>query len=253
MLGSALLTAAMLTLLASALLGLVAAVARGSGRPRLATQPPVAEAGEETPAVGAAGGRVSLEATQMAGLWLATGFLVVALLGRTVAVGHAPWSNLHEFSQAFAAGVVVTFLLLARRHPIAGLAPLVALVAAALIGLALSLPARIDPLVPALQQPVLLTLHVGSAMVAYAITAVAFVAAVGEIVQRRAPPPRGARPPVRPFRRTGGCCTMRRKTRSSLLGAVDVMLKAFAPAFWRVPPAKSQRQQSKEYRQRKKE
>ena len=38
-------------------------------------------------------------------------------------------------------------------------------------------------MVPALQQPVLLTIHVGTAALAYAVSGVAFLAAVAEIAQ----------------------------------------------------------------------
>jgi cytochrome c-type biogenesis protein CcsB len=125
-------------------------------------------------------------AMAMGALLLGGGFLLVALIVRTVAAGHAPWSNLHETAIAFAFGVVAVYAALARRTPIGGLAPLVAIVAGALVGVALSQPGEILPLVPALQAPLLLTVHVGSAMLAYAIAAVAFVAALGELVQRRA-------------------------------------------------------------------
>lgn len=70
--------------------------------------------------------------------------------------------------------------------PIDRLAPWVALVAAALVAYALTLPTESLPLVPALQAPLLLTVHVGAAMLAYAVSGVAFVAAVGELAQRRA-------------------------------------------------------------------
>jgi cytochrome c-type biogenesis protein CcsB len=120
------------------------------------------------------------------GILLALALTAAAVVGRAILVGHAPWSNLHEFSLAFAATTLLTYVLLARSHPIAGLAPFVALLAAGLIGFALSLDDRVDPLVPALQQPVLLTVHVGTAMAAYAIAGVAFVAAVAEIGQRAA-------------------------------------------------------------------
>ncbi|HSK93119.1 MAG TPA: cytochrome c biogenesis protein CcsA [Candidatus Angelobacter sp.] len=121
-----------------------------------------------------------------AGMLVAGGLLTVALIARTIAVGHAPWSNLHEVSVAFATALVLVHLLMARRSPIGGLAPITALVAAGLVGFALSLPDRIDPLVPALQQPVLLTVHVGSAILAYALAGLGFAAAVGELVQRSA-------------------------------------------------------------------
>ncbi len=51
---------------------------------------------------------------------------------------------------------------------------------------ALVQPDEIRPLVPALQAPLLLTIHVGTAMLAYAIGAIAFAAAGGELVQRAA-------------------------------------------------------------------
>lgn len=119
-----------------------------------------------------------------AALLLGGGFLLVALIARTLAAGHAPWSNLHETAVTFAFGVVAVFAVLARRSPIAGLAPLVAALAASLVGVALWQPEEIRPLVPALQAPLLLTIHVGSAMLAYAIAGVAFVAAVAELLQR---------------------------------------------------------------------
>jgi ABC-type transport system involved in cytochrome c biogenesis permease subunit len=124
---------------------------------------------------------------RVAGGGLVVGFalLVMALVGRTILAGHAPWSNLHEFSIAFAAALVATHLFLARRHPIEGLAPFTALLAAGLVAFALGFDDEIDPLVPALQQPLLLTIHVGAAVLAYAISGVAFIAAAAEIGQVR--------------------------------------------------------------------
>ncbi|MGI8658130.1 MAG: cytochrome c biogenesis protein CcsA [Candidatus Limnocylindria bacterium] len=111
--------------------------------------------------------------------------LVAALVIRAVTIGHAPWSNLHEFSLAFATAIVASHLVLGRAHPIGGLAPVTALLAAGIVAFALGLDDRVDPLVPALQQPLLLTVHVGAAALAYAVSGVAFVAAAGEIVQQR--------------------------------------------------------------------
>jgi ABC-type transport system involved in cytochrome c biogenesis permease subunit len=105
---------------------------------------------------------------------------------RTIAVGHAPWSNLHEFSASFAAVVLAAYVVLERSLPLRRLAPVVAAVAASLLAFALTLDDRADPLVPALQQPFLLTVHVGSAVLAYSVSAIAFAAALGELLQRRA-------------------------------------------------------------------
>jgi cytochrome c-type biogenesis protein CcsB len=129
-----------------------------------------------------------------AALLLAGAFLLAALILRALLIGHAPWSNLHETAIAFAFGAVATYATLERRLPIRPLAPIVALVAAGLIWLALVQPDDVRPLVPALQAPLLLTVHVGTAMLAYAIGAVAFAAAAAELVQRRAGGSFGALP-----------------------------------------------------------
>jgi ABC-type transport system involved in cytochrome c biogenesis permease subunit len=122
---------------------------------------------------------------------------------RTLAVGHAPWSNLHEFSIAFAAALLGTYLALARSYPVSGLAPLAALLAAGLVGFALGLDDRVDPLVPALQQPLLLSIHVGSAALAYAVAGVAFLAAATELGQRASADGIGFLPPQSTLRLVG--------------------------------------------------
>ncbi|HUF05962.1 MAG TPA: cytochrome c biogenesis protein CcsA [Candidatus Binatia bacterium] len=143
------------------------------------------------PALGGGGGLAELPSGRgrlpllpLVGVGAGFALLLLSVLLRAILVGHAPWSNLHEFSIAFAAALLGAYLLLARANPIAGLAPLAALLAAGILGFALSLDDRVDPLVPALQQPLLLTVHVGSAALAYAVAGVAFLAAAAEIAQR---------------------------------------------------------------------
>ena len=111
---------------------------------------------------------------------LALALLVAALILRAVITGHAPWSNMYEFNQAFAAAILTSYLGLEHRLPIHSLAPLVALPAAGLIAYSLTLPAEVVPLPPALQTPFFLTVHVGSAVLAYGIAAIAGAAAVGD-------------------------------------------------------------------------
>ena len=175
---SALSVSALVTLLAAAAIGLGAALVTLARPPAAATEPPS----------GVPLAPVAPTATRLTngGLALGLALLLAALAMRTIAVGHAPWSNLHEFSLAFAAVMLASYLLLARAQPIGGLAPLAALLAAGLIGFGLTLDDRIDPLVPALQQPLLLTVHVGAAVAAYAVAAVAFLAAAAELGQRAA-------------------------------------------------------------------
>ena len=56
-------------------------------------------------------------------------------------------------------------------------------VALFLVGYAATLPATIEPLVPALDNAPLLTIHVAMAMISYGIFAISFAAAVGYLVQ----------------------------------------------------------------------
>jgi ABC-type transport system involved in cytochrome c biogenesis permease subunit len=167
-----------------ALVSLVAAVAAGIGAALVAPVPAAATVGAQV-ALGSPR-RALLQRAALGGLLGGLVLLAAALVGRTILVGHAPWSNLHEFSLAFATALLATYLLLARANPIAGLAPFAAALAAGLVIFALQFDDRVDPLVPALQQPVLLTVHVGTAVLAYAVAGVAFLAAVAEIGQARA-------------------------------------------------------------------
>ncbi|HEY6608946.1 MAG TPA: cytochrome c biogenesis protein CcsA [Candidatus Limnocylindria bacterium] len=170
-----LIIAALATLVATAAVGIGAALVVIARRAP-ATEPMIAATAGDAPTSAA---RITL-----AMLTVATVMLAASLVLRAIVAGHAPWSNLHEFSLAFATGLLVAYLLLARTYPIGGLAPLVALLAVGLVGFALSLDDRVDPLVPALQQPLLLTIHVGTAAAAYAVAGVAFLAAAAEIAQR---------------------------------------------------------------------
>ena len=178
---SLLLVVALVVLLATGAVGLAALAMAG----RVSAAALATEAG---PAAPTATADVGLRLRRLAPLGVAAAlfFLVAAVALRTILVGHAPWSNLHEFTIAFAAAMLGTYLLLLRSAPIASLAPLAALLAAGLVAIALGLDDRIDPLVPALQQPLLLTVHVGSAALSYAVAGVAFLAAAAELAQRAA-------------------------------------------------------------------
>jgi cytochrome c-type biogenesis protein CcsB len=171
-------------LIVGALASLVAAAGAGIAAAVVAPAPTAATEGGSVEVAPAR--RTLLRRAANAGLIGGLILLALALVARTILVGHAPWSNLHEFSLAFAAALLAAYLLLARAYPIAALAPLVAILAAGLIVFALRFDDRVDPLVPALQQPVLLTIHVGTAALAYAVAGVAFLAAVAELAQARA-------------------------------------------------------------------
>src|SRR3990170_3365866 len=118
-------------------------------------------------------------------VWTSLVLLGIGLLVRAYLVGRGPWGNLYEFSVAFAFGILAGYLYLGRRYPIRAIAFLPVGVATFLLGYAFTLPQDISPLVPALDNPPLLTIHVAMAMISYGILAVSFGAAVGYLVQGR--------------------------------------------------------------------
>jgi cytochrome c-type biogenesis protein CcsB len=115
--------------------------------------------------------------------WLAVGFLTAALAFRAIATGHGPFANMYEFSVAFAWGILAIFAWFDHRYhqPILGLVALP--LALALMLYATTIPSTIEPLVPALQNNVLLTVHVAVAIIAYGSFTIAFGAAVLYLVQ----------------------------------------------------------------------
>ena len=175
MLTDALLVAALLSLVSSALVGLISAAWLQVRGGEMATEPQLTVGGQ----------RPGVESVPHIAVWLGLGFLIAALSVRTFAAGRAPWANMYEFNQAFAAAILGAYLVMERRQPIRRLAPLAAVGAASLVAYTLTLPSQITPLPPALQTPFFLTVHVGSAMLAYGLYAFAAAAALGQIAQAR--------------------------------------------------------------------
>jgi cytochrome c-type biogenesis protein CcsB len=114
---------------------------------------------------------------------VAFGLLGVSLVLRAAVVGRGPWGNLFEFSEAFAFSILGGYLFLQRRYPIRSIGFIPTGVALALLLYASSLPPQVEPLVPALQNPPLLTIHVGMAVLSYGIFATSFAAGVGYLIQ----------------------------------------------------------------------
>ena len=111
-------------------------------------------------------------------------FLTASLAFRAVASGHGPFANMYEFSLAFVWGAVGIYLYFEFRYGLRTLALLVLAVSLGLMAYATTVPSAIDPLVPALQNDLLLTVHVAVAILAYGAFAVAFGAALLFLFQR---------------------------------------------------------------------
>jgi cytochrome c-type biogenesis protein CcsB len=110
-------------------------------------------------------------------------FLAAQVAARWSATGHAPLSNLYEFTAAFAFGIAAAYLAFEtymgnRRFGVLGL-PIVA----TMLGIASLFPNDITPLIPALQNGPLLTIHVSVMMLSYAVLTVSFCGAAVYLAQ----------------------------------------------------------------------
>jgi cytochrome c-type biogenesis protein CcsB len=113
--------------------------------------------------------------------WFGVVFQALAVLFRTIVSERGPYSNMYEFSLAFALAVAAIYLVFERMY---GVKQLGAIVVSISFGMCLyiwSLPANmreVEGLSPALQNQPLMTAHVSTAILAYATFAVSFAAAL---------------------------------------------------------------------------
>jgi cytochrome c-type biogenesis protein CcsB len=114
---------------------------------------------------------------------LGFGFLTLSLIARTIATGHGPFANQYEFSVAFAWGIVGVYLYFEQRYRTRSLGTLVMPLTALLLILATAMEKDVQPLVPALQNNLLLTIHVAIAILAYGTFAISCGAAVLYLIQ----------------------------------------------------------------------
>lgn len=116
--------------------------------------------------------------------WAAAAFLLVCLFARWRATEYAPWSNMWEFTVAFAGGVVACNIVFERWYGQRTLGAFVMPLPLAMMAVAAAFfPARVEPLVPALQSRGILAAHVGMMIVSYSALSVSFGAAATYIIQ----------------------------------------------------------------------
>jgi cytochrome c-type biogenesis protein CcsB len=112
-------------------------------------------------------------------------FAVVARIGAT---HRGPYSNMYEFSLAFVFAIMTMYLIFERVYGTRQLGAIVLPIAAGMSMYIWSLPRSLrenTDLIPALQNKPLMTVHVSSAIFAYATFAVSFAAAVFYLIQVR--------------------------------------------------------------------
>lgn len=116
---------------------------------------------------------------------LALACLTVSLVARMIVTGHAPFANQYEFGASFVWGILAVYVYFAWRYQVHVLAVLVLPLSVALLLYTSNLDQEVAPLIPALQNSLLLTLHVLAAVIAYGAAAVSFAAAVLYLVRDR--------------------------------------------------------------------
>lgn len=109
--------------------------------------------------------------------------LTASLVARTFATGHGPFANQYEFSIAFGWGVVAAYVYFEYRYHIRMLALIVLPLSVGMLLYAMTVGSEALPLVPALQNNLLLSLHVVVAIVAYGALAVACAGGVLYLIQ----------------------------------------------------------------------
>jgi cytochrome c-type biogenesis protein CcsB len=153
---------------------------------RLATAGAAAGGGDGSLGIG--GGSGAQLGANLAGYgtlfaWLSLAFLTASLIFRTIHTGHGPFANMYEFSVAFAWGALGAYLVFDRRYHLRTLGLVVLPIALLLLVYATTLSSAAEPLVPALQNNFLLTIHVAVAIVAYGSFTIAFGAALLYLIQ----------------------------------------------------------------------
>ena len=121
-----------------------------------------------------------------ASAWLTTVLLAISVISRWKAAGHAPWSNMWEFTLAFAGTIALAYVLFERwsrgsSHMLGSIA--MPVVVAILAASAIFFPSDIRPLVPALQNQDLLVVHASMMVIAYGVLSLSFGASVIYLVQ----------------------------------------------------------------------
>jgi ABC-type transport system involved in cytochrome c biogenesis permease subunit len=110
--------------------------------------------------------------------------ITISLAARAIATGHGPFSSMYEFAVAFAWGVIAMGFYFWSRFKMPVISAISSLVALGLLIFASTLPSQAAPLVPALQQSLLLTTHVASAVISYGAFTIGFGAALLYLVKR---------------------------------------------------------------------
>jgi cytochrome c-type biogenesis protein CcsB len=144
-----------------------------------------AETGAGTVTISAppAGLNPGIGRTATAFAWLAALALAGAIAARWAAIEHTPLSNMYEFTVAFAFGIALAYLLFELATGLRRMGVVALPIVVIMLGIASLFPSEVVPLIPALQNGPLLTVHVSMMMASYAVLTVAFSGAAVYLAQ----------------------------------------------------------------------
>ncbi len=117
------------------------------------------------------------------GSWLSTALLTGSLAVRWIDAGRPPYTNMWEFTVAFAWGICAWYVVFERWFGQRTLGAFVQPVAFAILLVATLFPEEVSPLVPALQNDNVLAYHVGAMIISYSAFSVSFGAATMYLLQ----------------------------------------------------------------------
>lgn len=115
---------------------------------------------------------------------LCIALMTAFMAARAIRIGHGPFTSMYEFTIAFVWGILLMSLIFSRKYKniVINLAGFI--VGACLMAYAGTLSAETSPLVPALQNSILLSAHVFSAVIAYGSFTIGFIASVLFLIQK---------------------------------------------------------------------
>jgi cytochrome c-type biogenesis protein CcsB len=105
-------------------------------------------------------------------------FLSISIVIRALYTGHGPFTSMYEFSIAFTWGITAVGIFFQWRYQTYGVSAIIVILALLLLLYSYTLPSQSEPLVPALQQSILLSTHVASAVIAYGTFTIGFGTAI---------------------------------------------------------------------------
>jgi ABC-type transport system involved in cytochrome c biogenesis permease subunit len=111
--------------------------------------------------------------------------ITISLVARAINTGHGPFSSMYEFAVAFSWGILVMGICFWWRYKMPVISTVGTVVALALLIFARTLSSQSEPLVPALQQSLLLTTHVASAVISYGAFTICFGSAILFLIKRK--------------------------------------------------------------------